>query len=548
MKRVSKLVSVLVVLAAVLALVVVPVAAQDEELLSITTENCDYGGNVLSLEAVDALTFRMTLCVPDPAVPSKVAFNTLGIQPAENLVSETLINNPIGTGPYMLENWELGSEVVLARNDAYWGAVALEPTAIFRWNSEATARLTELQAGTVDGIDNPAPNDFAVIGSDPNLALYERPAATIAYLSMNNRFEPFDDPMVRQAIAHAIDKNRLVDNFFPPGSQIANQFVPPIIFGHTEDVEPFAFDPALAEQMLDEAGFPRGENGIRFSTSISFRDVVRAYLPTPAIIAQDLQAQLADIGIEAEVSLMESGAFLDAALAGDLPMVLLGWSMDYPDATNFLDTHFSAAAPQTFGDFYPDIAEAIAQGAQRATPEERLPFYRTANELIRDEAPMVPLAHGGSGAAYQARIVGAHAQAVGQESLAVMEDPDDDNIVFMQNAEPISLYCGDESDGETFRVCEQITEGLLKYQIGSGEIIPGLAESWEANDDLTEWTFHLREGVTFHDGSTFDANDVVASYGAQWDYENPGHGGRTGDYVYWTSFFGALLNAPPAAE
>ena len=545
---VSRLFTVLMLLAVVFALAIVPVAAQDGELLSFAAENCDYGGNVLALEAVDAFTFKMTLCVPDPAVPSKVAFVTLGIQPSEHLLSEDLISQPIGTGAYMLDNWELGSEVVLSRNDSYWGDAALEPTAIFRWNSEATARLTELQAGTVDGIDNPAPNDFEVIANDPNLQLFERPAATIAYLGMNNRVAPFDNQMVRQALAHAIDKNRLVDNFFPPGSQIANQFVPPIIFGHAEDVEPSVFDPALAEQMLDEAGFPRGEDGIRFTTNISFRDVVRAYLPTPAIIAQDLQAQLADIGVAAEVNLMESGAFLDAALAGELPMVLLGWSMDYPDATNFLDTHFSATAPETFGDFYPDIDEAIRQGGQRATPEERLPFYRTAAELIRDEAPMVPLAHGGSGAAYAARIVGGHAQAVGQESLAVMEDPDDDNIVFMQNAEPISLYCGDESDGETFRVCEQITEGLLKYAIGSGEIVPGLAESWEANEDLTEWTFHLREGVTFHDGSTFDANDVVASYAAQWDFENPGHGGRTGDYVYWTSFFGALLNAPPAAE
>jgi ABC-type transport system substrate-binding protein len=544
MKHSSHLWTVLVLLLVVSSLALAPVAAQDSELLSVAAENCDYGGNVLSLEAVDQYTFKMTLCAPDPAVPSKVAFVTMGIQPAENLLSDDLINQPVGTGPYILDNWELGSEVVLTRNDAYWGPAALEPTAIFRWNSEATARLTELQAGTVDGMDNPAPNDFDVISNDPNLALYERSAATIAYLGMNNRFEPFNNQMVRQAIEHAIDKNRLVDNFFPPGSQIANQFVPPIIFGYTPEVEPFPYDPALAEQMLDEAGYPRGEDGVRFTTSISYRDVVRAYLPTPGIIAQDLQAQLADIGIAAEINLMESGAFLDAALAGDLPMVLLGWSMDYPDATNFLDTHFSATAPETFGDYYPDIAEAIAQGGQHATPEERLPYYRTANELIRDEAPMVPLAHGGSGAAYQARIVGAHAQAVGQESLAVMEDPDDDNIIFMQNAEPISLYCGDESDGETFRVCEQITEGLLKYAIGSGEIVPGLAESWEANDDLTEWTFHLREGVTFHDGSSFDANDVVASYAAQWDFENPGHGGRTGDYVYWTSFFGALLNAP----
>ena len=110
----------------------------------------------------------------------------------------------------------------------------------------------------------------------------------------------------------------------------------------------------------------------------------------------------------------------------------------------------------------------------------------------------------------------------------------------MQNGEPGGLYCADESDGESLRVCEQINEALLGYEINGTEVVEVLAESYEPNDDLTEWTFTLREGVTFHDGSPFDANDVVESYRVVWDAADPRHVGRTGEYVYW----GGLLRRP----
>ena len=114
----------------------------------------------------------------------------------------------------------------------------------------------------------------------------------------------------------------------------------------------------------------------------------------------------------------------------------------------------------------------------------------------------------------------------------------------MQNAEPIGLYCADETDGETLRACEQVGESLLAYAPMSGEVVASLAESWEISDDLTEWTFHLRDGVVFHDGSALDANDVVATYAVQWDASHPLHVGRDGNFTYFSGLFGGFLNAP----
>ena len=129
-----------------------------------------------------------------------------------------------------------------------------------------------------------------------------------------------------------------------------------------------------------------------------------------------------------------------------------------------------------------------------------------------------------------------------------MQAGDRDQLVFVQGAEPGGLYCADETDGEALRVCEQIVDPLLQYKTGETTSEPALAESWESNDDLTEWTFHLRDGVTFSDGSAFDATDVIESYRAQWDAADPRHVGREGLFQYWGALFGGFVNDPALAR
>jgi ABC-type transport system substrate-binding protein len=119
-----------------------------------------------------------------------------------------------------------------------------------------------------------------------------------------------------------------------------------------------------------------------------------------------------------------------------------------------------------------------------------------------------------------------------------------DRMVWMQGAEPISLWCADETDGETLRACEQVYESLYAYKVGGVEAVPSLAEKATSNADLTEWTFNLRKGVKFHNGADLDANDVVATYVAQWDAKSPNHKGNTGVFEYFGGLFGAMLNKP----
>ena len=442
----------------------------------------------------------------------------------------------------MLKEWRKGDQLILEANPNYWGEKAKTDTLVFRWSPEAAQRLLELQSGNVNGIDNPGPDDFEVIEGDDTLTLYPRAGTNIFYVGMNNAFAPFDNEKVRQAFAMAIDRNRIVDNFYPAGSIVATQFMPPSIFGYSEGQDWYEYNPEMAKQILTEEGVYDAD-GV-FKTKISYRDVVRGYLPEPGVVAQDIQAQLKEIGVEAEINVMESGSFLDAADAGQLEgLHMLGWGADYPDATNFLDYHFGAGSSKQFGEKYPDLVDALTRAAALADPAERQPIYDEANELVKQHVPMIPVAHGGSATAFQAVCEGAHSSPLTREKLGVV-DCGGDTLVFMQNAEPISLYCADETDGETFRACEQINEALLSYVVGTTDVEPALAEKYDVNDDLTEWTFTLRPDVTFSDGSALDAEDVVTSWTAQWDAASPLHKGRVGDFTYFQAYFAKMKNMP----
>ena len=511
---------------------------------SLVAPDCEYGGFFKSIEATDQYTVTFNLCKSDPAFLSKIAFSPFAIYPEEWIMStageETRtsegLEHPIGTGPYMVQEWNRGESITFVANPEYWGEQPLTPTLVFRWSSESAARLLELQSGTIDGFDNVGPDDFAVVEADTSLQLALRPALNVFYVGMTNTFAPFDNVLVRQAVAMGIDRQRIVDTFYPVGSEVASHFTPCAIPNACDGDAWYDFDPEAGRALLAEAGFADG-----FDTKLYYRDVVRGYLPQVSNVAQDIQAQLlANLNIRAEIVVMESGAFIEASGGGELDgLHLLGWGADYPHITNFLDYHFGQNTLQ-FGAIDPSIYENITAGGQIADPVEAEPFYVAANNAIRELVPMVPIAHGGSAVAYRSDVVFPQASPLTSEVFALSAAGDRDVFVFMQNAEPISMFCADETDGESLRACEQVMQGLYGYLPNDTAVEPLLAEVCEPNEDLTVWVCTLRQGVTFHDGSTFDANDVVMTFTMGLDASSPYHVGNTNLWEYYDYLWGIM--------
>jgi len=506
-----------------------------------------YTGMIQSIKALDAKTVEFTLCGSDPAFLSKVAFSPFAINDTAYLEKAapdgSIVRKPNGTGPYKLKEWVQGDHITLEASPTFWGEAPKVKEVVFRWSTEAAQRLVELQSGNADGIDNPGPTDFDTIKNDPTLKLYPREGLNVFYVGMNNKYAPFDNEKVRQAVAMGIDRQRIVDNFMPPGSSVASHFTPCTIPNGCTGPEWYPFDVAAAKALLAEANLPDG-----FKTTIHLRDVVRGYLAQPVIVAQDIQAQLkANLNIDATIDVQESGTYIDNADAGKLDGIhLLGWGADYPDVTNFLDYHFGAGSSAQFGDKYPDITAALQDGAKGATDDARKPAYETANAAVKTHVPMVPISHAGSGTAFKADVVGAHSSPLTSEMFSVMQAGERDQLVWIQNGEPAGIYCADESDGEALRVCEQINEALYGFEVAGTKAIPVLATECKPNAELSAWTCTLRDNVVFEDGATFDANDVVLSYAVQWDADHPLHKGRDGSFTYFPSLWGGFLNPPPA--
>ena len=356
---------------------------------------------------------------------------------------------------------------------------------------------------------------------------------------MNNQKPPFDKEEVRQAFAMAIDKQRIVDNFFPVGSTVAEQFVyPELKPGYTDGLTWYPFDQNKAKQMLTDAGFDF-EQTIPFS----YREASRGYAPQPDKIAQDLQAQLAEIGVKIKLDVQESSTLLENSKEGNLTFFLLGWGEDYPDATDWYDYHLSENHLD-FGKAYPDIVDAMTKAAQSSDKAVRQQNYDIVNNLIKEHVPFIPIAHGANGDAYKASVKNVIVGPYNTNFPFVQTD--NNQLVYLGTAEPINLWCGDEEDGETIRACMQIYEPLMRYKFGTTETEPALAESFTANADLTQFTFKLRQNVKWSDGSAFTSADVFATYTAMWDVNNVNHKGNTGTFQYWSGLFGTPLNAPPS--
>jgi peptide/nickel transport system substrate-binding protein len=380
------------------------------------------GSEIKKIEAVDNRTVVFTLCRADPDFRYKIALPAFGIESPKFIQASggtgDLLNKAVGTGPYMFDRWSKGDSLVFKRFDGYWGDKAKAATLIFRWATHPADRLLELQSGTVDAIDNPAPDDFEQIRSDSTLQLLDRPALNVLYLGFTldptNQDVPWAKKAVRQAIAIGIDRERIVKSFYPAGSEVADYFTPCAIVNGCVGDRWYKFDSAVAKQMLSAAGYPNG-----FTAKLYYRDVTSAYLPEPGVVAQDIQSELKEnLGISVTLVAVESSAYLGKLTAGGYKdgLHLYGWEAGYPTIKNALDYHFSRNQRQ-FGSPYPNIYGPLEQGAPLADPVQSKKFYSEANNAIRAEVPLIPIVHGGSATAYKADVRGAQASPADERDL-----------------------------------------------------------------------------------------------------------------------------------
>ena len=308
--------------------------------------------------------------------------------------------HPVGTGPFTLETYEPNNRLVLARNDSYWGDKALLDKVIFRPIADGPARRQALQAGEIQGYDLVDPADLGAL-KGAGFQVLERPAFNVGYVGFNTAKKPFDNAKIRQAVAYALNRQALVTAKYPPGAEVAKEFMPPSLFGYSDGVTEYGYDPEKAKQLVKESGVVNPTLEFWYPTGVS-----RPYMPDPSANFQAFSADLKAAGFTVTPkSAPWNPDYLKAVNSGQAGMYLLGWTGDFGDPDNFVGTFFRTKQP-AWGPIDPSIYSALEAARQEPDEAKRTELYKAANDKIMEFLPGVPYVHTKPALAFAKGITG----------------------------------------------------------------------------------------------------------------------------------------------
>jgi dipeptide transport system substrate-binding protein len=353
-----------------------------------------------AVERVDDYTVKFVLNQPEAPFLSNLAMQWAGIQSKEYAIAmlkagspEKIDQEPLGTGPFMLVQYQKDAIIRYKANPQYWAGKAKIDDLIFAITPDASVRWAKLQKGECHVMPYPNPADLPAIRKDANIKVLEQPGLNVGYLAYNTTKKPFDDVRVRKAVNMAINKQAIVDAVYLGTGIPASNPIPPTMWSYNKSIKDDAFDPAAAKKLLAAAGLADG-----FTTDLWAMPVQRPYNPNAKRIAELMQADLAKVGIKAEIKSFEWGEYRKRMQAGEHQMGMLGWTGDNGDPDNFLNTLLGCSSAKTNGSnvakFCFQPFENLVQKAKVVTnPAERTKLYEKAQVIFKEQAPWFTIAH-----------------------------------------------------------------------------------------------------------------------------------------------------------
>lgn len=359
-----------------------------------------YLNMVDAAEVIDPHTIRFSFAAPHsqpmqafwwPAMPRHL----LGEVPPAQLARAPFNRNPVGNGPFRFMQWQAGQQVAFGANEEYPAELGGRPNLdriVFRIVPEATTRLTEVLTGAIDVDYSLLPSDAQQVQQQPNVELIHYPAREFLYIGWNNEREPFRDPRVRRAMAMAINRQTIIDALLYGFGELASGMIPPWS-PLAPRVDPLPFDPEAARQLLQEAGWVPGTDGIRRRNGQPLRFTL---LSSEDRLRQDIaifvQSQLRQVGVDVQVRALEFQSLLQQHRARDYDAVISGWSLD----TFRVDPNplFSCAqarqpeSPNRAGYCDPRADALIAQGLREPDDARAREIWEEFTRLVQHDQPI----------------------------------------------------------------------------------------------------------------------------------------------------------------
>lgn len=359
---------------------------------------------IASIEAVDdatvafhfdqpAANFWSTISMPYAAIISPASIEAAAAAGTGHLV---------GSGPFKLAGWSAGQSLTLERNPDYaWGPPTTEnqgapylDQVIFKVIPDASTQLAALEAGEVDVIFINQPSHKQKLESDPNVTLHETVLNSLIYLGFNTQRPPFDEMTVRQAIAHAINKDEIVSLALGGLGQAAFAPLPPTLPGFDPSLKDYelGFDPERSRALLAEAGFEADSDGswVRDGEPLQARLLTSTRPPNEAI-ATLIQSQLAAIGVPVEIQQLDGKAVMEATGKGEFELLLWRYDWNDPDALNIFLSAARIGSTNRVGYSNPEVDALLEAGAHELDEAARNALYVQTQQLILQDAPWQPL-------------------------------------------------------------------------------------------------------------------------------------------------------------
>jgi len=349
--------------------------------------------SVAGLVALDRRTVQVTL---DDNVAPFVAIAAVG---HAKIVPRDLVDaqgdafgaQPVGTGPFKLARWDRGKEIVLDANADYFDGAPRLSRLVFRIfpGEQRDAMQEEFQKGNLEDAPVPARVDRRALATSGGYIYVKRPMISTRFYGFNTRVKPLNDRRIRQAIVEAIDREAIVEGIYLGQVAYARGILPPGMLGFNPGLAGYPYSPQGTRELLAEAGYPggRGLPPLTIWSGARQADIVREH----ALIKKSLAAVGITVDFQYNTDWQAFSKLLDE---GKLPVFLYAWYADVPDPDNFLTKLFHSKSPRNFfGYANPVVDELLVSARAAGDIQLRVELYRKAEQLILDDAPIIPVFH-----------------------------------------------------------------------------------------------------------------------------------------------------------
>ena len=378
---------------------------EDNPYFKVTSPNHSYFNDmgmpklIKSLQKVDDHTVRFVLNRPEAPFLSNLAMEYAGVQSKEYAdamlkagTPEKIDQEPIGTGPFYLVQYQKDAVIRYKAFPGYWAGKAKIDDLVFSITPDAAVRWAKLQKGECHVMPYPNPADLDAIRKDPNVTVLEQAGLNVGYLAFNTEKKPFDDVRVRRAISMAINKKAIIDGVYLGTGVAAKNPIPPSMWSYNDAIKDDVYDPEGAKKLLAQAGVAD------LSTDLWAMPVQRPYNPNARRIAELMQADLAKIGVKAEIKTFEWGEYRKRMQAGEHQMGMLGWTGDNGDPDNFLHTLLGCDSAKSGGSnvakfCYKPFEDLVIKAKSVSNQAERTDLYMKAQVVFKEQLPWFTIAH-----------------------------------------------------------------------------------------------------------------------------------------------------------